>query len=161
VATEMPTTEVPTTVPAPTEYAFSSVTDDVGDPSAALAADGDPSTAWYADAAVPDQSGTSDVSGETLAEGPALAFDLGAQVPVGEVRWLFAETGYADRFDVQMSLDGVTWQTVTTRENALAGEWQVAPVNGSTRFVRFLFQNPNGDPVLGGIAEVVIVAPPT
>ena len=90
-----------------------------------------------------------------------LAFDLGEEVPIGQVRWVFAETGAADQFTIQVSLDAEEWQTVATGENAPVGEWQSAPVWATARYVRFLFANPNGDAVLGGIAEVEVLAPPT
>ncbi|MDQ3512338.1 MAG: S8 family serine peptidase [Chloroflexota bacterium] len=159
VSTEVPATEAPATVPAPSPYAVASVTDDSGDQTAWFAVDGDPTTGWFADSISSEASGVPDPSGATD-DRSNLILDLGAGVPVGQVRWVFSETGFADQFEVQVSADGLNWQTVATRENAPAGEWQETFAGLSARYVKFSFANPNGDAVVGGIGDVQVLPPP-
>ncbi len=148
-----------TPVPTPSAYPPVAVTDEAGDGTAWFVTDDDLSTAWYADTSTPTPAVTPESTSESPDEGPSLLLDFGAEVPVGQVRWVFGETGYADQYDIQISSDGISWQTVATRENAPAGEWQSLDVGLSARYVRFLFANPFGDPVVGGLVEIEVVAP--
>ena len=74
-----------------------------------------------------------------------------------EIRWQFSRIGFADRFDIQVSSDGITWTTLTTRGNAgTNGTWETLPVDESGRYLRFLFRNPNRDRQLGYLSGVII-----
>ena len=81
--------------------------------------------------------------------------DLGSVKQVGEIEWMFTKGGCADRFSVQVSTDKQTWTTLTTRGTAYAGSWRsVANSAGQVRYVRFYFDNVNGDRQVGYLAEV-------
>lgn len=170
-ATEEPlpteTPEPPTATPTLPPYVAAIVTDNMDSEFARYAVDGDPTTAWYADALTPESAvEAEDATPGVEAAGSAsnevfLELDLGETLPVGTIRWSFVEPDLADLYEVQVSLDGETWQTVTVRENPTIdeiSEWQEQYVGASTRYVRFLFSNPNGDPVLGGLNEVEVYA---
>jgi uncharacterized protein YkwD len=81
-------------------------------------------------------------------------FDLGKTRSISKITWMFSQGGSADRFKVQVSTDKVNWRTLTTRTRANAGAWQSASWQGQTRYVRFYFENPNKDLVLGYLCEV-------
>jgi hypothetical protein len=85
-------------------------------------------------------------------------FDLGSTKAIGGVQWVFAQTGYADSFTIQVSNDRATWTTLATKGNAAAGSWQTLTTSASARYVRFSFANPNKDKQLGSLAEVKITA---
>lgn len=107
--------------------------------------DGDESTIWYT----------------TRARTPASGYvwiDLGAAAAIARIDYLFATGDYADAFDIQVSLDGETWMTVATPDRPLNGEWMSLEWSGTTRFVRFYFSNPDGDAVLGHLAEIRVIA---
>jgi hypothetical protein len=80
--------------------------------------------------------------------------DLGAVKQVGTIQWMFAKGGYCDRFSVQVSTDNKTWRTLTTRSTAYVGQWRSVAHTGSTRYVRFYFENPNRDRQVGQLAEI-------
>jgi hypothetical protein len=141
-----------TPVPAPTETPVPPATpysvvaaggSANGQVSAAVVLDGDPATFWFATEAAPPAAAD-------------LTLDLGAPVPIGAVRWLWATEGSADAVQVQVSADGATWVAVADIGNGPAGVWQEAAPGVVARFVRFAFANPNGDPQLGGLAEVQV-----
>lgn len=69
---------------------------------------------------------------------------------------MFSRGGYCDRFSVQVSTDKLTWTTLTTRSTAYVGQWRSVAHTGSTRYVRFYFENPNRDAQVGQLAEVRI-----
>ena len=79
---------------------------------------------------------------------------MGAPRSIGEIRWLFSRSGSADYVRVQISNDRSVWTTLTRIQNPTANTWQSFTTNASARYVRFLFSNPNGDAVLGYLAEV-------
>ncbi len=85
-------------------------------------------------------------------------FDLGATKSIGTIKWLFAQTGYADALTIQASNDGVTWATLATPGGAAAGTWQSLSTRVSARYVLFSFGNPNRDPQLGYLSEVRILS---
>jgi hypothetical protein len=111
--------------------------------AAELAYDGDVSTSW--------RTATKGV------ESSYVWFDLGSERSLGAVRWLFGKTGGADAMLVQTSTDKQAWTTIGTPGNAAAGAWQELATEGRARYVRFVFQNPNGDARLGHLAEVEIL----
>jgi len=129
------------TSPTSVTYGFTGGGRTTGSTSSALACDGDKTTAWQT----------------TTSSAPSSAyvwFDLGATKSVGKIQWLFAKTGSADQFKIQVSTDKSTWTTIATKGNATAGTWQSLAWSGKTRYIRFVFSNPNKDKVLGYLAEV-------
>jgi hypothetical protein len=84
--------------------------------------------------------------------------DLGSKKAIGSIKWLFAQTGYADSFKIQVSNDRYTWTTIATKGNAAAGSWQTLKTSTSARYVRFYFSNPNKDLRLGSLAEVQVTS---
>jgi hypothetical protein len=94
--------------------------------------------------------------------GASLVFDLGAWTPISKVRWVGAVEGIAGQMRVEVSDDGITWVSISSPGqlgNSTDGIWQellLGPHFSGGRFVRFAFENANGDPFLGGIAEVEI-----
>jgi hypothetical protein len=111
--------------------------------AAELAYDGDAATSW-----------------RTATKGVASSyvwFDLGSERSLGAVRWLFGKTGGADAMLVQTSSDQRGWTTIGEPGNAAAGAWQELAAEASARYVRFVFENPNGDARLGHLAEVEIL----
>jgi hypothetical protein len=110
--------------------------------SAPLTLDGKFGTAWQTAMAVPPRTGWT-------------AYDLGTTVKLGEIRWRFSQIGFADRYQVQTSSDGVHWSTIAKRGNAsAANKWVTMKATVETRWVRFLFSNPNNDANIGYLSEV-------
>lgn len=183
IPTEVPTntpTEVPTETPAPTPtpeiIPYTVIADASSDPAVPgwIAYDDDPATYWevlapVALAAEPAGDGTAETVVEP-AVGPdglplpaaSLVLDLGTWLPIGTIRWVYAFEGGADDLRIEVSEDGVYWTPVTYPGqvgNALPGEWQELPLAPGTvggRYVRFAFENPNGDLTLGGMAEIEV-----
>ena len=60
-------------------------------------------------------------------------------------------------FEIQVSPDREAWATIAELEGGAAGMWHSLAWSGETRYVRFRFANPNGDLVLGYLAEVRII----
>jgi hypothetical protein len=117
------------------------------DQSARLVLDGKVDTAWQTSMTVSPLSGW-------------VAFDLGSSVKLGEVRWKFSQIGFADKFQIQTSLDGVHWSTIAKNGNASApNNWVTLTTDAETRWVRFLFANPNKDANIGFLSEVRFYAP--
>jgi hypothetical protein len=116
---------------------------------ARYAYDGNPGTVW--------RTNTSGVPSSAW-----VRFDLGGSRAISEIRWQFSQAGSADQFSIQVSTNGASWQTLATRGNTnAAGAWQTLATNASTRYVRFLFANPNRDRRLGYLSEVEIHGPAT
>lgn len=118
----------------------------VGSTNPWLADDAGAATAWQTRTAAPPAAAF-------------LRFDIGTVRPLGTVRWLFAESGFADAMTIALSADGATWTTVASVGNAPALAWQALTVGRSARYVRFAFANPNRDPKLGALAEVQLWPP--
>ncbi len=111
--------------------------------SSLLAFDGDLGTSWYTTKSTPPRTAY-------------IYFDLGSSKNLSKISWYFSQNGSADSFKVEISSDKKSWTTLTTRTSAKAGTWQSSSVNKSARYVRFYFNNPNQDAVLGYLAEVKI-----
>jgi len=86
--------------------------------------------------------------------------DLGSPRSIGTIRWLFKQTGYADRMVIQVSDDRTSWRRIATVTNGPTLAWQGLATNATGRYVRFRLVNQNGDAKLGMLAEVQ-VWPPT
>lgn len=154
-------TPVPTDVPTPSPLAVV-VSDNVESVNAWRAIDQDVTTAWHADALPLETANVNDATPGAVVDEPDgvfLELDLGSVVSVGLVRWSFAKLEYADLYEVQISSDGETWQSKATFTNPVDSEWQELYIVDNAQYVRFLFQNPNGDQLLGALSEVEVYAP--
>ena len=103
--------------------------------------DGDEATIWYT----------------TKARTPSNGYvwiDFGGVRTVSRIEYLFSNSGSADSFEIQISNDKKQWITIASLENPDAGKWLTLEWSGEARYLRFYFNNPNGDPVLGNLAEV-------
>jgi hypothetical protein len=107
--------------------------------------DGNTKTSWY-------------TTSTGIPKAAYVYFDLGVSKNVGQIKWLFSQNGSADSFQIQISTDKTNWTKLTTRTTAKAGTWQALTVNKKARYVRFYFDNPNKDKVLGYLCEVKIYA---
>jgi hypothetical protein len=114
--------------------------------SSATIYDGDRSTVWMTNVDAPPRS--------------AYVFvNLGDVKPIGKIRWIFGKTGLADEMSIEYSNDRKTWTRLAQPNNAPAGVWQELDVQIEAKYVRWYFRNPNGDPQVGGISEVELLAP--
>jgi uncharacterized protein YkwD len=108
-----------------------------------LAYDGDFSTAWSTETDEPPRRAR-------------IWFDLGSIQQISAIEWMMSEPGGADEFTIEVSLDRETWSPIAKKSNGAVNEWRTASWQGRARYIRFDFRNPNGDPVLGYLAEVRI-----
>lgn len=93
----------------------------------------------------------------TATEPPSVAYlwlDLGDVHQISAIEWMFSEPGAADQFAIDVSTDRETWTQITRKSNGAVDEWRRVEWSGEARYVRFFFANPNGDDVLGHLAEV-------
>ncbi|MBA2470202.1 MAG: discoidin domain-containing protein [Chloroflexia bacterium] len=110
--------------------------------------DGDQSTSW---------STTSvDIPGTSM-----VTFDLGREQQLSGVRWMYRLSGGADRMRLQISSDGTAWSQLVTTSNRVPLTWEGWRTTSRARYVRFVFDNPNGVPVLGYLAEVEVWGTPS
>jgi subtilisin family serine protease/outer membrane biosynthesis protein TonB len=103
-------------------------------------------------------------SGHSYPATASLRFDLGADTSVSGVRWRFYGLGYADSFTVKIvNASGQEVGSYGPFGNGTSGSaWYGLSLDGTdARFVRFYFDNPNGDSALGSIAEVEIWGEPS
>jgi hypothetical protein len=173
-STPPPTTR-PATTPTPTPRAAQSAsTSSASGPSAVQVADAElsgtltPTTGmWVTGASRSSGSQTSmnvvdrDLGTIWTSPGtrPSTAFvmiQLDTGRTIGRIRWLWGQTGYADRVQIEVSRDKTTWTRVATVRNARVGTWQGLDVQRKVRYIRFTFENPNRDPWVGGLAEVEV-----
>ena len=80
--------------------------------------------------------------------------DLGENVPLVRIDWVWSAPGAADQFRIDVSVDGIKWTSVATPDESPVGGWNSLQVNQKVRIVRFSFHNPKHDPQLGHLAEV-------
>lgn len=107
--------------------------------------DGDPATNWSTSGA------------------PARAHihvDLGGPGRVTGIEWQFGQDGGAADYEVLVSTDKITWVSVGVFNGAKSGIWQRLPVEVDARYVRFMFHNGAGAPVLGYLAEIRVYGEP-
>jgi hypothetical protein len=116
---------------------------DTGGASAWSAVDGDSGSNWYADA----------YGGQAI-----ITFDLGMQYQLTGVRWMFAQAGGADSMRVQVSQDGANWTGLSTSSNRAPYTWEGVYTSEVARYVRLVFENPNGEAAVGYLGEVQIWA---
>ena len=105
------------------------------------ARDGQLSSTWYVDGTPPYA---------------ILEIDLGKTIRVSSIWWTFRITGAADSFAVRVSVDCRSWTTVGRFSNAPVKTWQSVTTAREARCVRLQFSNPNGDPVIGYVAELEV-----
>jgi hypothetical protein len=115
--------------------------------NSAVAYDGDTSTYWY-------------IFSNSRPKSGYVWFDLGSQMPIGSINWIFAannDPGFADGLVIEVSNDHVNWTTVASPGGAPVGVWQTHLTNVTARYVRFYFDNPAKAQRLGYLAEVKIL----
>jgi F5/8 type C domain len=87
--------------------------------------------------------------------------DLGRAVQLSGIEWLWSAAGANDDVTIRTSPDGATWTTHLQVGGGAAGVWLGTDLTATARYVRFYFHNPNGDPQVGQLGEVRILATPT
>jgi uncharacterized protein YkwD len=107
--------------------------------------DGKTSTSWY-------------TTNSGIPKAAYVYVDLGVTKSISTIKWLFSRGGYADSFEIQISNDKQTWTRVARRSGARAGAWQVLTLTKQARYIRFYFNNPNKDSVLGYLCEIKVYA---
>ena len=136
-------TSAPTAAPTRPIYPIVSSGRTQNSLSSTLVWDGDRNTVWKTNSASPPNSAW-------------VYVDIGESKPLSSIRWVFGEYGLSDSMKVQISTDRTTWTTVTRRGNASIGNWQSVSTSATARYIRFYFNNPNGDSQIGGLGEVQI-----
>jgi len=140
-------------LPEATPITIIASSDSTGSATSALAYDQTAGTDWRISAAGPG--------------GGSLTIDFGQPYLLTTVAWLFSQRECVDRLTIERSLDGVTWEPVTTAGAAPAAAWQVVPASGSAQYLRWSFTNGASLPQIGCLAEVAAwgdresAAPPT
>jgi hypothetical protein len=89
-----------------------------------------------------------------------LKADLGGNVPLTRIEWMWSQASSADAFTVEVSAGQGKWITIAQPGDAPVGQWTGVTLERETRFVRFAWRNPNGDSQLGHLAEVRFLARP-
>jgi hypothetical protein len=89
-----------------------------------------------------------------------LKADLGGNVPLTRIEWMWSQEGAADAFTVEVSSGQGRWITIAQPGEAPTGQWTGVTLERETRFVRFAWRNPNGDRQLGHLGEVRFLARP-
>jgi hypothetical protein len=105
--------------------------------------DRDSSTVWMTD-------------GAAVVPLAAFVADLDAPQYVSVIRWQIASEGLSGTLHVSVSTDNENWTDLTVDTIAAPGEWQELPVDASVQYIRFVFVNDDGLPVVGGIAEIEV-----
>jgi hypothetical protein len=121
--------------PAPVSDTWSNT----GGTSAWSAIDGNSGSTWYADA----------YGGQAI-----ITFDLGTANQLTGVRWMFSQAGGVDSMRVQVSQDGASWTGLGASSNRSPYTWEGVYTSETARYVRLVFDNPNGDATVGHLAEV-------
>jgi subtilisin len=109
--------------------------------------DGDLDTIWQTD-------------GESVPSAAHVYVTIGSILPIGTIRWVYGAEGIGDSVTIRVSNDHHIWTDVHTAGNAPVGEWQSVDFTDlNAKYVGWFFENPNQDPVIGGLAEVEIYPP--
>jgi hypothetical protein len=93
------------------------------------AVDGDPNTRWASD-------GPSDAGGTNLEE-QWLKLDLGEVCFIHSIN-LQWEAAYSRNYEIEVSDDGVLWETVNSFPDGMGGEVEVSMLDVAARYVRIL-----------------------
>ena len=141
--TTVPKTPTPTPIPTATNVALSASGGSKEATFTGRIRDGSLATDWRTTSATAPASGY-------------VYVDLGRVMAIDSVAWVFSQTGGAPQLDIQLSNDKQSWTTVATASDAPAGSWQSATIGADARYVRWLFTNTTGVPVLGYLAEVSV-----
>ena len=165
-ATETATATATATPAGPTPYPVVQTSRSASTTSGVRAVDGDPTTVWQT---APDTD-----PGRTA----VLTLDLGEPESVDTIRLLAGPGGLMGSAVVETSTDGDHWTYFATPNPTQAGDdgWLTIardpnpPSSGTpvpvadpgppvARYVRVVFVNPQGDSLLGGIAEIQVWPP--
>jgi uncharacterized protein YraI len=139
---EIPTEALPVeTEPQPLPIAR--VQRSEGSSPAQALVDRDPSTVWTTD-------------GAAIVPLAAFIADLDAVQYVSVIRWQSGAGGLSGTLHVSVSTDNETWTELPIDSLAAPGEWQELAVGTEVRYVRFVFVNDAGLPVVGGVAELEV-----
>jgi hypothetical protein len=131
----------PTPTPSPKRYIFVGSGRSANSTASTLAWDNNSYTFWETTSDSPPKSAR-------------IYFDLGEQKYVSRVTWFFRRSGWADWCTIEWSNDRVNWTFLADASNPASGIWYERLAQRKLRYVRFVFQNPNKDAKLGGLAEV-------
>jgi hypothetical protein len=105
--------------------------------------DQDPGTVWTTD-------------GSAVVPLAAFIADLDAPQHVSLIRWQVGPEGLAGTLHVSVSTDNENWTDLPIDTIASPGEWQEITVDANVQYIRFVFVNDDGLPVVGGIAEIEV-----
>jgi hypothetical protein len=109
---------------------------------AGVLTDGDPATTWAS-------------TDETPTRIYVIA-DLGEIHDVGSVEWLAGPEGIIGEMSFAVTTDGVSWRAVDAVLTDGDVGWQRVTVNRPAGAVRIVIANPDGAPIIGGVAELRI-----
>jgi hypothetical protein len=109
---------------------------------AGVLTDGDPATTW-----------------DSTEEMPARIYvsaSLGQVRDVGSVEWRAGPGGVIGEMSIEVTTDGVTWESIDADPTDGDDGWQRVTVNRPASAVRIVIANPSGAPTIGGVAELLI-----
>lgn len=86
--------------------------------------------------------------------------DLGRVQPITGVEWVFRRTSGAASYAIEVSTDKTTWTPMSSHAGSTPLAWQRFALTADARYVRFLFTNPTGAPILGWVAEIKVYGEP-
>jgi hypothetical protein len=109
---------------------------------AGVLTDGDPATTWAS-------------TDETPTRIYVIA-DLGEIHDAGSVEWLAGPEGIIGEMSFAVTTDGISWSAVDAVLTDGDVGWQRVTVNRPAGAVRIVIANPDGAPIIGGVAELRI-----
>ncbi|HVL23109.1 MAG TPA: discoidin domain-containing protein [Thermomicrobiales bacterium] len=137
------------TVPAGSNPTFSGAslpiansTSSVASTNPAQAYDGTTSTHWF-------------TTGPTAPSSAVLTLDLGTVQQLSGVKWAYRLSAM-DKMTLQVSTDNATWSTVSTSTARARNTWEGSATTAQARYVRMVFNNPQGLVNIGYITELQI-----
>ena len=151
--TPLSPTPTPSPTPAPVKYTLAGGGKSLNSQTDSTSVrDGNFSTYWR----------TKDTGTQPIPANGNVYVYLGTKsVPIGAIRWTFATGGMADKYYIEVSSNGTNWVRLATYNGSPPlNTWQELKVTTSARYVRWWFENPNSDPVIGGVSEVEIWSAP-
>jgi hypothetical protein len=140
---EIPPTEALPTETGPRSLPIARVQRSEGSSPAQVLVDDDASTVWTTD-------------GSSVMPLAAFVADLDSVEYVSSISWLSGPGGLAGSLHISVSTDNETWTDLPHETLAPAGEWQELAVGANVRYIRFVFVNDDGLPVVGGVAELKV-----
>ena len=109
---------------------------------AGVLTDGDPTTTWD--------------SGDGAPARIYVVADLGQQHDVGSINWLAGPGGITGELRVEISADGLTWESIDDVPVERGDGWQQLTVDQTASEIRIVITNPGGAQTIGGVAELRI-----